>query len=390
MGTVNAATSASAPPPRVVIDATSIPQNRGGVGRYLEQLLPRLGGTAGRYTVIAKSEDLDWLTALAPDLEVVAGPASISRRPVRLLWEQFGLPARARALGADVIFSPHYTVPLFTRRARVVTFHDATFFSLPDVHTRLKRLFFRTWIRLAGRLARIVVVPSQATADEVVRWAGVDAGRVRVAWHGIDRDLFHPPTDEQVAAAREQIGSSHWVAFLGTLEPRKNLPNLVRAFGAVVDDPDVRAAFPDLILALAGGRGWDAELDATIAASAHADRILRLGFVPDDALPGLLGGAVVVAYPSLGEGFGLPVAEAMGAGAAVLTTPELSLSEVGGDAVRYTAPDADAIASALRDLLTHPDEVAELRTRGVERARAFDWPASAEVHAQAFAAARRA
>ena len=120
-----------------------------------------------------------------------------------------------------------------------------------------------------------------------------------------------------------------------------------------------------------------------IEASPNRERIVRLGFVPDEVLAGFLGGATIVAYPSLGEGFGLPVAEAMACGAAVLTTPLMSLPEVGGDAVRYSDPDAASLATALAELLADPGARRELAARAVARAQGFTWDASAEIHAAA-------
>ena len=144
---------------------------------------------------------------------------------------------------------------------------------------------------------------------------------------------------------------SGYVAFLGTLEPRKNLPALVAAWRQAVDGRQIATA-----LVLAGGHGWDGALEAAVAAVPAPLRVVRPGYLALDDLPAFLGGALVVAYPSLGEGFGLPVLEAMAWGAAVLTTRRLSLPEVGGEAVAYTEPDATSIAGALGRLLDDAGE----------------------------------
>jgi glycosyltransferase involved in cell wall biosynthesis len=137
-------------------------------------------------------------------------------------------------------------------------------------------------------------------------------------------------------------------------------------------------------LVLAGGSGWDDTIDAAIAEVPPSLRVLRPGYLRFTDLPGFLGGSLLVAYPSHGEGFGLPVLEAMACGAAVLTTDRLSLPEVGGDAVAYTAPDPDAIAAALTALLDDPQRRARLGEAGHERSLAFTWAASAEAHMAAF------
>ncbi len=142
-------------------------------------------------------------------------------------------------------------------------------------------------------------------------------------------------------------------------------------------------------LVLAGGAGWDTSLDALLATLPPSVTVLRPGYLPLADLPGLLGGALLVAYPSLGEGFGLPVLEAMACGAPVLTTRRLALPEVGGDAVAYTDVDADSIAVALRSLLADADRRAALSAAAVERAAGFTWAASAQAHLASYERALR-
>ncbi|HST46565.1 glycosyltransferase family 4 protein, partial [Jatrophihabitans sp.] len=208
---------------------------------------------------------------------------------------------------------------------------------------------------------------------------GLDSDRLQVAHLGVDTELFSPPDAAAQAKARSAAGlepDEQFVAFLGTLEPRKNVPALIRGWVSACARIDGRP--PALVLA--GGAGWDRELDAAVAAVPAGLRLLRPGYLPLADLPGLLGAAAVVAYPSLGEGFGLPVLEAMACGAAVLTTRRLALPEVGGDAVAYTEPDDASIADALGRLLTDPELRARLSRAGLVRARGFSWAACAQAH----------
>ncbi len=373
--------------PHVLVDATAIPRNRGGVGRYLEHLLPALDAAGTRMTIVAQAHDADWIGRSAPGATVVVPRAAIASRPRRLAWEQVGLPRLAARRRADVIFSPHYTMPVLARVPVVVTLHDATFFSHPELHGRGKGEFFRRWSMYSLRHAAATIVPSRATATELEKWAGASPGSSVVAYHGVDTTVFHEPSVRQRDAARELVGRRDWVAFLGTIEPRKNVGALVAAFAALVSDDAVAARYPSLALALAGGSGWDETVDDAIGSSGASDRILRLGFVPDDQLAGLLGASLVVAYPSLGEGFGLPVLEAMATGAPVVTTPLLALPEVGGDVAVYTDPDAASIEAALRTLLLDDDERASRGRSGIERAATFSWAASAAIHSDVFARA---
>ena len=302
---------------------------------------------------------------------------AISHRPARLAWEQTGLPLVASQVGAQVVHSPHYTLPLRSGRPVVVTLHDATFFTEPEMHTSMKGTFFRSATRTALRRASRCIVPSKATRDELVRVLDADATTLDVAYHGVDQAIFHVPSaDEQERVqARLGLGGQPYIAFLSTLEPRKNVPALVRAW---VRSCEGRAIPPALVLA--GGAGWDDDIDRAISEVPSALRVLRPGYLRFTDLRGFLGGALVVAYPSHGEGFGLPVLEAMACGAPVLTTPRLSLPEVGGDAVAYTEPDPAAISAGLSALLDDPARRAQLSEAGHQRSLEFTWAASAEAH----------
>lgn len=369
---------------RVLVDATAVPPDRGGVGRYVDAVLPALAALGVDLVVAAQRRDAAGLAALVPAATVVPVPPAVERRPVRLAWEQTALPALVRRVRADVLHSPHYTMPNLTGTPVVVTLHDATFFSHPELHSPVKARFFRAATRQAVRRAAGLVVPSEATAREVRRFAGGDPLQFHVAHHGVDAAVFRPSADDEVARVRRGLGLGDrpYVAFLGTLEPRKNVPALVRGWArAVAARPDPPA------LVLAGGRGWDEEVEPTVAAVAPGLTVLRPGYLPLDDLAPFLAGAEVVAYPSLGEGFGLPVLEAMACGAAVLTTRELSLPEVGGDAVAYCGTEDASIAEELSRLLDDPERRRSLAAAARERAGRFTWEAAARVHLRAFEAA---
>ncbi len=372
---------------RVLIDATAVPADRGGVGRYVDELVPELDRAGTDLVLAVQSRDVDHYRALAPGARVVGAPPAITRRPVRMAWEQLLLPRLARRVGADVLHSPHYTMPLLARVPVVVTLHDATFFTTPELHLRTKAVFFRTWTRLAVRRAAGLVVPSRATRDEEAAATGAAPDRMTVAYHGVDHDRFHPVdvAERDRVRATLDIGDRDYVAFLGTLEPRKNVPALIRAWvracAGLADPP---------ALVLAGARGWDESVDAALA-EVPAHLVVRVpGYLPLADLPGFLAGATVLAYPSLGEGFGLPVLEAMACGATVLTTRRLSLPEVGGDAVAYCGTGVDEIAAGLRALLDDPDRRTALSAAAVGRAAGFTWARAAAMHVEAFARAAAA
>ncbi|HYV78881.1 MAG TPA: glycosyltransferase family 1 protein [Streptosporangiaceae bacterium] len=363
--------------PRVLIDATAVPADRGALGRYVDGLVIALCKAGADLAVACQRNDEERYGRLVPDARVVAGPAAIAHRPARLAWEQTGLPQVVQQVGADVLHVPHYTMPLRPGVPVVVTIHDLTFFTDPDAHSPVSATFYKSAIRTSVRRATRLLVPSKATRDELVRVLGADPTRIDVAYHGVDHSLFHQPSPEQTRQVSDRLGlhGKPYVAYLGGLEPRKNVPALIAGWaGAVTDLPDPPA------LVLAGGSGWSDEVDDVVAQVPAHLRLVRPGYLRFSDLPGYLGGALVVAYPSRGEGFGLPVLEAMACAAPVLTTHRTSLPEVGGDAVAYTEPDADSIQAGLRALLDDPVRREALGTAGHARALEFTWAASAEAH----------
>ncbi len=383
--------------PRVLIDATAVPAGRGGVGRYVDSLIAALDADGAKPVVLCQSRDAALYAGFAPHAEVLPIAEQVATRTARLTWEQTTLPRLIRRVRADVLHCPHYTMPLASPVATVVTLHDATFFTEPRLHSPVKARFFRAWTRTSLRRAALCVVPSAATARELSRVAGADDRIMHVVHHGVETDRFHPPSPEEVAAVRRRLGLGRapYVGFLGALEPRKNVPALIRGFakasqilaGRTDVGRDAAGRTDPTALVLAGAPGWDGQVEHALEVVPHRVRVIRAGYLPLDELSGFLGGAALVVYPSLGEGFGLPVLEAMAAGSAVLTTRRLALPEVGGDAVAYCGIGAGDIAAGIVDLLDDPARRAELSAAAQRRAKEFSWSTSAVRHRQAYARA---
>ena len=363
--------------PRVLVDATSVPADRGALGRYVDGLIAALHRADADLAVACQRSDEERYAALAPGSRVVVGPPAIAHRTARQAWEQTGLPFVAKQVGARVIHAPYYTTPLRSDVPVVVTVHDVTYFTEPEMHDPVKATYVKSATRTAVRRAARLIVPSKATRDELVRLLNADPTRIDVAYHGVDHDIFHRPSEDEVRGVSDRLGlhGHPYIGFLGALEPRKNVPNLIRGWARAVAGRDDAPA-----LVLAGGGGWDDEVDAALAGVPAQLRVLRPGYLRWSSLPGFFGGALVVALPSRGEGFGLPVLEAMSCGACVLTTHRSSLPEVGGDAVAYTEPAADDIGAALGALIGDDDRRRALAEAAAARAAEFTWTASAEAH----------
>lgn len=373
---------------RVSLDVTAVPATPAGAGRYTVELAAAIAARGDpELVIVARRRDGPrWRALEGAHSDVVC--AAPSARPLRLAWEQLVLPALLRRTRPDVHHGPHYTMPGRSPIPVVVTVHDCTFFDHPEWHERSKVLLFRRAIALAARRAAAVICVSETTARHLAALCTVTVPVV-VAPHGVDHARFvpvapAPGTDERTLRALGLDAGRPTVVFVGTVEPRKDVASLVRAFAQVADEE------PDAVLVIAGRRGWGtAPVEAALAeAQRFRDRMLWTGYVHDDAVPALLRTAAVVAYPSLAEGYGLPALEALACGAPLVTTAGTAMAEMAGEAATLVAPgDVDALAGALLGVLragrTDP-AVAERRRLGLAVAAERTWEASAQRHVEAY------
>ena len=260
-------------------------------------------------------------------------------------------------------------------RARVITVHDMIPTLFPELVTDEVFERQRAIVTSIDGRRDWVICNSACTRADFCRLTAVDRARVFVTPFAARRDVFHPETDPgRIAAALAKYGirGPGYVLSVCTLEPRKNLSRLVRAFAALVE----REPLDDARLVLTGPEGWKVRELFELVDGAHAvrDRIILTGFVADDDLSALYSGAGVFVYPSLYEGFGLPALEAMQCGAPVITSSTTSLPEVvGAAAITIDPTDQDALAQALLRVLTDPELALELRRRGLARSDTFSW-----------------
>ncbi|MCU0501939.1 MAG: glycosyltransferase family 4 protein [Anaerolineae bacterium] len=301
-----------------------------------------------------------------------AANVEIRAIPFPRLWTHLRLSAEMLAHPPDVLFVPAHVLPLIHPRRSVVTVHDLGYLHYPEAHRAADRRYLEWSTRWNGRQATAVLADSQATKDDLVRAYGVDPGRVHVVYLGRDQ-AFGPVRDaDQIAHVRERYGIvGRYLLYVGTLQPRKNLARVIDAFAGLAGDP----ALAGVQLVLAGKRGWlYDDLFAQVTRLGLTSRVVFPGYVEEADLPALLSGALALVFPSLYEGFGIPVLEAGACGVPVITSKTSSLPEVAGDAALLVDPhDVDAIADALLRIATDAELRAELDRRGQENVKRFSW-----------------
>ena len=313
-----------------------------------------------------------------------AVPAS---RPGRLVFEQLRLGSVLRSMGVQVHHGPHYTMPSRSPVPCAVTIHDCTFFDHPEWHVRSKAAFFRRAIRRAARQAAVLICVSQVTEDRLRAWCDVRAPVV-VAPHGVDHRSVHPARARR--GRRPCRCSPRWACrSTGRWSPSWARSSLARGWLPLVAAFDqVARRHPDAVLVLGGQTGWGmAETERALAAARHPERIVRTGYLPDEAVPALLRQAAVVAYPALEEGFGLPALEALACGAPLVTTEGTAMAEMAGGAALLVPPgDVAGLADALGTALQEGRATAR-RSLGIAVAGERTWEASVALHRRAYALA---
>jgi glycosyltransferase involved in cell wall biosynthesis len=348
---------------------------RAGVSNYVEALLTHLAQIDQRncYTVYT-TRGLDARSLpLPPNFHVRPSRLPTINPRVRIPWEQVLAPALLKLGRADVYHGVLNVVPLLCPVPSVVTIHDLSPFLFTQTFRRVNRAYTQWAIKVASRRATRILAVSEFTKREIVRWLHVPPERVVVTYDAAE-PRFRPPDPAELAAFRRRAGlPDRFILFVSTLEPRKNVPTLLEAYARIVGSTDAP-------LMIGGGKGW---LYDPIFAKAEAlglsDRVRFVGFIENDDLPLWYAAATVFTLPSLYEGFGMGLLEAMSCGTPVVTTTSSSLPEVVGDAgIQVSPTDADALADALLRVLNDAELRHEMRERGLRQAQRFSWRETAE------------
>jgi len=316
----------------ILIDLTQIPKQKTGVGIYAVNLVKHIAELdhKNQYIILIQNDEDSFESIYKANIKFIKIYSKIFRVfPFRFFFEQILIPFILISKKVDVIHSIHYSFPLVTfGRKRVVTIHDLTFFKFPDLHTCIKRYYFKVLIYLAARMADRIICASKSTQTDLIGLTGIQKDKIRVinlAKTNWDNSLF---TDKNLNTVKNKFNiKDEYLLFVGMIEPRKNLDKLVMAFDKL------RKEYGKYQLVIAGPKGWHYDsLFRLIATLEFKDKILFTGYINDDEKAILMKNAKIFVYPSLYEGFGLPVVEAMALGVPTITSNISSMPEIAGDA----------------------------------------------------------
>ena len=362
---------------RIAFDGTTLQPRRTGVGYYTEHLLMHLAeATAGRcdnhHLIVVSNRTPVTSRPMPPHVEV----ASARRPMVRLAWMQAAAPAMLRRVGADVAHFTNGMVPIATSVPTVVTIHDVSRTRYPECHPTRRLLLNRPLVRLAAQRAAAIITPSASAKRDVMETYQVSPDRVHVV-HEAAAPEFRRITDAATLAdvqVRHQL-PERFLLFVGAIEPRKNLPRLLDAFAERVRAGEL----PHHHLVCVGPYGWlSRDIGQRIEALGITSRVHFTGYVPFADLPAIYSLADMFVFPSIYEGFGLPVVEAMACGTPTIVGHAASLVEVGGDAVTVVDPlNTAALGDALTTLGQDRERREHLSQLGLARSRTFSWQRAA-------------
>jgi glycosyltransferase involved in cell wall biosynthesis len=361
---------------RVALNAQLLSSSAGyrsaGISRVIQHLLaelPRVEGSE-EYLVYAPSSDANRRLLSVPRVRTRLTRLPVARPPVRIAWEQTVLPLELLREGADLLHALGFVSPFGWRGKTVVTVYDLSFLRFPEVYNRPNRVYLGTFTPPSLRRADRVITISEDCRRDVIELCGVAPERVTTILLAAD-ERFRPAPPSDIAAFRARHNlPDRFVLYLGTLQPRKNVETLVRAYARLREQGSL-----DHVLVLAGPLGWQYQPIFDLIRQLGMEPYVRLpGFVPDEDQALWYSSATVFAFPSRYEGFGLPLLEAMACGAPVVSSSASSLPEVVGDAGLLVDPsDVEGWCSALRQLLEDEPRRAALAVAGRKRSRTFSW-----------------
>lgn len=366
---------------RIGIDFTPAITQGAGIGRYTRNLVAALArlDTADRFALFSVERPIPGREfPKAPNIHTRV--VNVSNRYMTYLWHRLRVPIPAELFTGpvDVFHGPDFVLPPVLRARRVVTIYDLAFLTNPECAMPSLAAYLSNVVPRAAHAADRIIAISQATANDITERLAIPPEKIAIAYPGLD-PRFTPDRDEAaIEALRAKYGIERpSILAVSTIEPRKNYERLIAAFAQVRHEPD-----GPRMLVIAGRKGWlyDGVFEA-VEKHRVGDHVKFLDYVSDAELPLLYKAADVLAMPSISEGFGIPVAEAMASGTPVVCSTGGSLPEIAGDAALTADPyDVEGIAAALLRLTRDGTLREMLVRRGLERVKAFDWDLSARAH----------
>lgn len=355
---------------RIGIDARILAYRRGGISSYVSNLLTGLAAldTGSDYYVLRNWRDRD------PDPSGPNFRAVTTWTPCHHRLERWALGAEIARLRLDLLHSPDFIPPAFGARRFIITVHDLNFLYYPQFLTAESRRYYNQQIEWAVHKAAHILADSEATRQDLIRLLEVAPEKVTTVLLAAEQRCRPLPLAEVQAVLTRYELQPGYILFVGTLEPRKNLPGLLSAYRSLLDQK-----LTTVPLVLVGGRGWLYEETFERVEELRLSNHVR--FIHDlttAELPALYNGAAVLAAPSFYEGFGLPALEAMACGTPVVVSDRGSLPEVVGEAgIQVDPEDLGSIAEGLASVLTGSNLAARLRESGLARAASFTWEKTA-------------
>lgn len=361
----------------IAIDVRTINPTHSGVGFYVSNLLGSLReiDKENRYSYVCNQAQCRAQLLPGKSVDLIRTPFSHENHFFGDFWEHAVLPYRLRKAGADIFHGPAFLIPFRSPTFRtVVTVHDLVVFLHPETVPRRYSLYMKWLVRMAVRRADRIIAVSECTRLDLMNILGVDSSRIVVIPEAAGPE-FGPPGPERVESVLNRYNiNGRYLLHVGNLEPKKNLPRVIRAFDRVKRMP----GGGDLSLVIAGKKGWLYDEIFRTANGVSASAIRFLGYVPRDEMSAIYAGASCFVFPSIYEGFGLPVLEAMACGTPVVTSNISSMPEVAGRAAVLVDPyDEESIASGILAVVSDPSLQATLRREGILRSRTFSWDRAA-------------
>lgn len=373
---------------RLIINALPLLGEESGIGNYTRHIAAGIMARGGCDVTLYYGYPSKKLTGgarekgLLSTFKKLAGKSSLIRRLAKK-----ALPVANRAVNAmrpqswDCYFEPNFApLPNISARNMVITVHDFSCFRYPQWHPKDRVAHMEKYFWPAVQKANHIITVAECIKQEASDRYGIDSGRITAIHHGVDTEIFHPSTEEQLADLRSRYDlPPNFILNVGAIEPRKNLANLILAHAQL--PVELRSRFP---LLLVGPPGWNNEEIINLM-DRHAPYVRLVGLVPLADLPQFYSACDLFAYPSWYEGFGLPVLEAMACARPVLASTAGALVELSGGACVHTPPeDIDAMAAAMRQILEDQDQRSRMASASALRAKAFSWERSVDSHLDLF------